>query len=902
MPKRTKKRSKGMSVYANLVASRRSKADARARRRAEYLATLPKNPIKRVLYRLNPKRVAKFWFSREGGKLFLKLAAVGTVIIAIFVAALFAYYRRELDAIRPSELAKKVQTTITTYVDRNGEVLWEDRGDGNYKQVIDSKEIGKVMKDATIAIEDKDFYKHGGVSFTGILRAGLNNVFGGGDTQGASTLTQQLIKNVFFSEDAAANRLNISRKVKEAILSIEVERMYNKDQILTLYLNEVPYGGRRNGVESASLTYFGKHAKDLNIAESALLAAIPKNPTHYNPYLLHLDPQRPKDLVGRQQYIIDLMLEQGYIKKEEAEEAKKYPILDSIKPELAATENIKAAHFVLEARAQLEAEFGKKLVREGGLLVKTSLDYRVQKIAEEAVAQNRKNITSNGADTTAVTSIDVPTGQVLAQVGSADFRDQAIDGQVNGATQNLPPGSSIKPFIYANLFKQREGTNYGAGSILTDVNIDSLYCKGNVSGKCKLQNFDGRFFGPLPIREALGNSRNPPAVEAMYIGGAEEAIQTVRDAGDIDYCGPNAFLSAAIGSGCTVHVDQHTNGFATLARQGVYKPVAYILEVKNAQGQLLKQWKDESKRVIDPQITFILSDILTDGQARSRVFGSNTPGMNVPGVKTATKTGTTDNEQGQARDGWMMSFSPRMANGVWVGRHDGKGLQRASNAATGNITRVIMERAHKEVFAKDGSWKEGDWFTKPSGVQSVNVNGKTDLYPSWYVKPPSAEGKKVMFDSVSKKKATNCTPERAKTELTVQVFEDPVTKNKTSVAPSGYDANADDDIHKCEDVKPFVSITRDSLGAKKYRITAAVTQGTHPLSSVEIAVDGQVISSQPAGATGNYTVEHTFTSGNHTISATVIDSVLYDASDTEPITVAAGGPGLPLGRRRGDEG
>lgn len=886
MAKRSR-RSKGVSVYANLVANRRSKADARARRKAEYLATLPKNPVKRFLYRLNPKRAVKFWFSRDGAKLALKLLAVGAVIIGIFVAALFAYYRKELDAFRPGELAKKVQTTVSHYTDRNGQPLWDDRGDGNYKLVIDSQDIPKVMKDATVAVEDEDFYKHGGVSFQGIFRAALNNLFGSGDTQGASTLTQQLIKNAFFSEDAAKNRLNISRKIKEIILSIEVERMYNKDQILTLYLNEVPYGGRRSGVESGAMAYFGKHTKDLNIAEAALLASIPKNPDYYDPYQLYLSPERPKDLLARQQYVIGQMREQGYITQQEADDAIKYPILDTIKPETAATEGMKAPHFIKEVQKQLQADFGRKLVSDGGLTIKTTLDSQVQDIAEKAVADNRKNLKNNGSDTMAMTSIDVPTGQVLAQVGSVDFNDQSIDGQFNAATSDKEPGSSIKPFMYANLFKQRQGTNYGAGSMLTDTNIDSLYCKGNISGSCTLRNANGQYFGPMTIRDALGNSRNPPAVEAMYIGGAEEAIQTTKDSGELGYCGGTAYLAAAIGSGCGVHVDQHANSFATLARQGVYKPVAYILEVKNSQGQVLKQWKDDAKRVLDPQITYILNDILSDQKARARVFGSNVPGMNIPGVKTATKTGTTDDGNNHAKDGWMMSYTPRLATGVWVGRHDGKALTAASNLVTGNVIRAVMERSHKEIFAKDGSWKEGDWFTKPSGIQSVAVNGKTDIYPSWYVKPANAEGQKVVFDSVSKKKATNCTPERAKVELLVQTFEDPVSKQKTVIAPTGYNANADDDVHKCDDVKPFVNVSKQSIGGNNYRIKASVSQGTHPLSSVDIAIDGQVISSQPVGAAGDYTVDYALTSGSHTISATVIDQALYDSSDTEgPFTVS----------------
>lgn len=244
MNKKSNRKASALNVYSNLVARHKNKRDARTRKKAEYLASLPKNPVKRFLYRMRPKELARFWFSREGLKTFLKLLAVGVVILAIFVGALFAFYRKELDTIRPDEIASRVQSTVTKYYDRNDVLLWEDKGEGNYKVVVESSEIPQVMKDATVAIEDKDFYKHPGISFSGILRAGLNNLFGSGSTQGASTLTQQLIKQIFFQEESEINRLDISRKIKEAILALEVERMYNKEQILTLYLNEVPYGGR----------------------------------------------------------------------------------------------------------------------------------------------------------------------------------------------------------------------------------------------------------------------------------------------------------------------------------------------------------------------------------------------------------------------------------------------------------------------------------------------------------------------------------------------------------------------------------------------------------------------------------------------------------------------------------
>lgn len=878
--KSNKPKGKALSLYANLAARRRSKVDAKARRKAEYLATLPKQPLKRLLYRLHPKRVIKFWFSKRGAITFLKLLGVGVVILAIFIAALFAYYRRELDQFSPEQLAKSVQTTVTKYYDRNNVLLWEDKGSDNYKIVVSSNDIATVMKQATISIEDKDFYKHGGISVTGIIRASLTNITGG-VVQGGSTLTQQLIKQVFFAQDSQTNRLDIGRKLKEAILAIEVERMYTKDQILNLYLNEVPYGGRRNGVESAAQTYFGVPAKQLNLAQAALIASIPQNPSYYNPYTL--TPQASRDLITRQRLVLDDMKEQGYITQQQADDAKKVPILDTIKPELSANEDMKAPWFVLAVRDQLRQQFGTKVVGEGGLTVKTTLDWRIEQRAEDAITTNFRYATAIGANNMALTAVDVPTGQVLAMVGSHDFND-AVVGQTNAAMSQLNPGSSIKPFIYSNLFKpQSNGVNWGAGSMLVDEQLKNQPGYGNLD----VQNYDGAYKGPLAIRSALGMSRNPPAIEAANIGGLDKAIQTAKDAGELGYCdGFDYGLTAAIGT-CAVTVAQHTNSYATLARNGVYKPEAFVLEVKNADGQTLTQWKDnQAKNVLDPQITYILDDILSDDNARSPVFGHGAAGFNVPGVKTATKTGTTDDGHGHAKDSWMLSYTPRMTVGIWTGRNDTGHLTALTSTGNQKVITDVQNYAHTQIFAKDGSWKAGDWFAKPAGVQTLTVNGKTDLFPSWYTKPKTADGEQIVFDQVSKKKATSCTPDRAKTTLTLQSITDPVTNKKTYTDTQGYDPNSDDDVHHCDDVHPFATVTADPTSGKTYQIGVTVNQGTFPLSSVSIQVDGQEIANQAVTSSGTINATYTFTSsGNHTISATVTDSGMYDGTASLQKTV-----------------
>ncbi len=889
-----------LQVYSNLSSRRKEKSDAKARRKAEYLSTLPKHPLKRLLYRMHPKRVAKYWFSRKGALMALKLAGVAVLLIAILFAGLVAYFRKDLDSIRPGELSKRVQTTVTRYLDRNGETLWEDKGGGDYKIVVDFNEISQPMKQATVALEDKDFYKHGGVSFTGTVRALFNNVGGSGGTQGGSTLTQQLVKKVFFSEEEANQRSGlsgVSRKIKEAILAVEIERMYSKDQILNLYLNEVPYGGPRNGVESAAQTYFGKHAKDLTLAEASLMAAIPQSPTTFNPY--NKDPEANKALLARQSLALDKLVEQGYVKAADADAAKKeFPdsatLQSKLQPENKEFATAIAPHFVLEVKRQLKAEFGDALVGKGGLTVKTTLSKKAQEDAEAAVAAGAKLLPGAGADNIALSSVDVDTAQVIAMVGSVDFNNDSINGQFNSAVNPIEPGSSAKLYDYANLFKERSGTNYGPGSILKDENIDDLYCAGNTSGKCQLRNYTGRFYGDVTIRQAFGSSLNIPAVKSVIIGGTENVVQTAKDMGNLHYCDNNTSpgLSLAIGGGCSGLQVEHTNAYATVARGGVYKPLAYVLEVKNAQGQTIKQWKDDAgKQAIDPQVAYMLEDALSDADARSLVFGAQgrSTGFVIPGgVKTATKTGTTDNGSGKSKDSWMMSFSPRVATGAWSGNHDGSAIGVSASNVVYRVINDYMAKVHPDVYESAGTWKPNDWFARPQGIQDLTVNGKKDIWPSWYKKPSNADGTKITFDKISRKKATNCTPARAKEDVLVQKVKDPVRNNERLVAPDGYDPNADDDKHQCSDTKPFVNDVQASrVSAGVYQLKATVTAGTNPLQSVEFTVNGNSVGSATASASGDYVLSYTATAnGAINVTATAVDAALYDGSLSKSISVS----------------
>lgn len=879
-------KSRKMSVYSNLAHKRRTKKDAEARKKAEYLASLPKHPVQRLLYRMHPKRFWAYWLSKRGALMALKITGVAVLMAVLFVGALFAYYRKDLDTIRPGELAKRVQTTVTKYYDRNGQLLWEDKGDGDYKLVVKGDDINKYAKQATVAIEDEDFYKHNGISLSGIFRSVVNNA-SGGSTQGGSTLSQQLVKQVFFADEAQKRGLDgVPRKIKEVILAIEVERMYNKEQILNLYLNESSYGGRRNGIESGAQTYFGKSSKDLTLPEAALLAAIPNRPSLFDPY--NIDGH--KALIARQHTVLSNMAKQGYITKAQAEEAKKYPILDNIKPISDQYKDIQAPHFVQYVRSQLEKELGKATVGRGGLTVKTTLDIRIQNKLEQSMTDmfNSSVPAYAGFSNGAATVEDTQTGQVVAMMGSRDF-DYPGYGQDNATLAYIQPGSTVKPLVYAQLFSNQGSNkaNYGSGSILSDDrSMNKIY-------GAELNNADRKYLGDINIRKALGLSRNVPAVKAMHIAGIEPTLQTIRSLGDTNYCTQGADAQAGLASaigGCGTRQIDHVNAFASLGRMGVYKPVSTMLEVKNSQGEVIKKYKDESKQVIDPQAAYILGDILSDDNARAGLYGRHFYGLYIPGVKTATKTGTSD-KGGKAKDIWTLSYNPALTMGVWLGNPDTRILKNGNSSLPAKIVGQVMEYANKEIYAKEGKWSPangGSWYTQPSGIQNI----KGELFPSWYNKNQGKSNDKLVFDKVSKKKATSCTPEAAKVQIDVQKFNDPITKRDVLIAPDGYDGSKDDDIHKCEDVKPAVgSINVTNESGNTYKISVSVVAGTHPLQQVDIRVGSTVVATLPVSSSGTYSTTYTFPNNDaQTITATVNDSAYYTATGSRSFS-AGGGSG-----------
>lgn len=906
----TTKSGNTIKVNRSLATKLKARRENLSRHKALRLAGLPKSRLKRFIYKLHPKRMYKYWFSREGAIMALKVTGIGIVGGFLLLVGLFAYYRKDLPNLRDIS-GKNIGGSIL-YYDKTGQnLLWEDV-DGVKRIPVGNDKIAQHLKDATVAIEDKDFFKHGGFDVRGIMRAGYNNAFSKGGRQGGSTITQQLVR---LTQPGVSKEQTYQRKIKELILSIELEREYTKQEILAGYLDAAPYGGIEYGAEAGAQNYFHKSAKDLTLAESTFLAAIPKAPYFYSPYSGGFDKDA---FIGRQHYILDRMVEYGMVKKDEAEEAKKVDIVATVKPRKPRYDGIKAPWFVLAAKEQLEEKFGDQSTRRGGWRVTTTLDMNLQNIAEEQVTKGMAQIRRQGGDSAAFVAEDVKTGHVVALVGGADFNNPEF-GQNNYARLRLPPGSSFKPYDYAALIEHNN--NFGAGSVLYDSQgpLEGYACtkKGlpppRGDGNC-LHDFDFRFPGPMTLRYALGGSRNVPAVKAMLITGVDKTIQTAeklmadpgKDGSDGYNCYQDDLLtkqaqcygSSAIGDGAYLRVDEHTHGFATLSRNGRNIPQTYILKIEDAQGKAIDQWKPtEGEQSIRPESAYIVTDMLSDPNAS--YFPAGRKPHRYKGWKFAMKTGTTND----AKDGWMTGYSTQYAAAVWVGYHTRRVEMRGTmEGMTQPIWQGWMNKAHDNLKAEDWS-KPGGIKTLPAyvvrthvGLGSVEPSPAADLFPAWYEQAKRANATKRTIDKVSKKIATDCTPPRAREEVT-DTAADAFSGDRFVSVGQGQTGDAPDDIHNCSDARPTISfIGAPSSCSGTCTFNVAIGQGTHALSSdqfpgtVNLIIDGNIV--QTTKVAGPSTVQFTISSpggGAQIVKAEVIDSVLYDATATT--TVNFGGSG-----------
>lgn len=612
----------------------------------------------------------------------------------VLMFGIFIWFSRDLP--EPGKLIEAQAANSTRIYDRADIPLYSVYEDVNRTYVTLDK-IPKDLGEATIAIEDKDFYENEGFSITGYIRGLIVDPILRRRVTGGSTITQQLVKNVLLTSERS-----IPRKVKELVLAIQVDKRYSKDEVLEMYLNDVPYGGTAIGVEAASETYFGKKVNELNLAESALLAGLPQSPSLYSPFAGN------KYYIGRAAQVLKNMREEKYITKEQEEKAlsevkkMKFTQRDSI--------SMKAPHFVIYVKQILASQFGEAAVETGGLSVKTTLDYELQKKAEDIVKEEIDKLKGYKVGNGAVIVADPKTGEILAMVGSKDYFDDKNDGNFNVSLANRQPGSSLKPVMYAAAFEK----GYSASTMIMDVTTD-FPTNDPEKPIYTPVNYDGKFRGPVQLRFALGNSLNIPAVKMLARVGISDVMEKGYEMG-LDNWEPtaqnlqNVGLSLVLG-GREVSLKDEVLAYSVFANKGVRRDPITILEVKDNKGKVLFKHKEKKgQRVLSEEIAFLISHILYDNNARSDVFGPNSL-LNIPGV--AVKTGTTD----EKRDNWTVGYTPGVVVGVWVGNNDNSPMNPAiSSGVTGAtpIWRRIMLEALKV--------KKTEELKKPDGVIAVQVD------------------------------------------------------------------------------------------------------------------------------------------------------------------------------------
>lgn len=616
-------------------------------------------------------------------------------LLILIGLGLFAFFLRSLPS--PKRLSEFPYPASTQIYDRNDKLLYEIHGEQN-RIPIELKDLSDHLIDATLAIEDEKFYQHKGFDLRGISRALISIVFER-DLQGGSTITQQLVKNALLSQERT-----LTRKFKEAVLTVLTEILYTKDEILEMYFNQIPYGGVSYGVEAAARRYFDKSAKDLNLAESALIAGLPAAPTNYSPFI------HPDNAKQRQKVVLNRMRQAGKIDQEAYDKFKDEKSTYA-KPET----QINAPHFVFYLKEMLIEKYGKKITHEGGLTVKTTLDLDIQNMAQEIVKEEIDKLKNASVSNGAVVVTEPKTGQILAMVGSKDYFAQDIDGQYNVTTAHRQPGSAIKPLNYVTGLATKKVT---PATIFADVPTcftggPKLYCP---------RNYDGLFHGAVQLRFALGNSFNVPAVRMLALNNIETFIASASAAG-LDSLGerdPSEFgLSLTLGGG-EVTMTEMATAFGTLANLGIRKDLNPILKVEDRNGEILEEFVNPAgKRVFPMEATYLVNHILLDNGARTAAFGSRSWLVIDDHPEVAVKTGTTNDK----RDNWTVGYTPGYATVVWVGNNDYSPMGWVASGITGAspIWNKIMTNLLKD--------KKQEWPTQPANVVGSTVCNLTGKKP-----------------------------------------------------------------------------------------------------------------------------------------------------------------------------
>ncbi|MBI4234870.1 penicillin-binding protein [Candidatus Peregrinibacteria bacterium] len=842
-----------------------------------------------------------------------------------------------------NDLENLTAAQSTQIFDRKGNLLYTIHGEEN-REYIEYAKITPALIDATVAIEDDTFWEHGGFDIWAIGKAGLNALFGIGAPRGGSTITQQYVKNTFLSSERS-----YVRKVKELILAIRLEKAYNKEEILGLYLNRIPYGNNAYGCEKASEVYFGKNCGELTLGESSILAALPQAPSRYNPYgdnkyshllkeftedeLFYRNIESEKDLLteeyirgligkyvdlnngkkiyiqGRTDLVLKRMHELSSITKEERQGA-----LDELqKTEFNNyREPIESPHFTLYVKQLLEERYGKDVVEQGGLKVYTTIDPTLQQYSEKIAAEyGASNATRFNANNVAIMTINTKTGEILTMVGSRDYFNEEIDGNVNVALRPRQPGSSFKPIVYAQAFYN----GYGPGSVVYDIPTKI--------GNDKPLDFDGKWRGQMTIRQALGQSRNIPAIKAYFLAGQQDPIINLAakmGIKSLDKAHSYGY-PLALGAG-EVPLIEMVTAYGTFANSGKKPELTAILKVENANGDILEEWKQkEFEEVIDPQIAFLINSILSD---QSVSIG---PRLFIPDQVNAAKTGTSTKENKKTAgtsavrpsDGWTIGYTPTIVTGVWIGNTDGSGMNfNADGYDSGApIFNAVMSKAL--------SGKAAEPFPEPKGIEHIEI-GKasgllpssltpksmivTEVFPSFSV-PTEVENIffEVKIDKISGLLATEYTPQDAIETVVYQNYQDIADMlNWTNEVKAYYKDNSEtfeegmvrigtppaeyDNIHTPETAANAPAITITAPAPQAILSTGNITievdlKAKNGIAEVEFYLDDQKeFSSKTSPYKGHINISKFLKPGSkHLIVAKIIDSLGYSAQSAIEIKI-----------------
>ena len=798
------------------------------------------------------------------------------VWLIVFFLLLFIWFAKDLPT--PGKIKATTSGQDVQIFDRNGQQIYAMNG-AVKRFDLASTDIPDNIKQATVAAEDHDFYHHFGIDFKGMARAVINDLFIHKGLQGGSTITQQYVKNALLSPQRT-----FSRKIKEAILSLEIEAMYSKEQILTMYLNEIPYGSNAYGIEAASQTFFNKHAKDLDLAEAATLAAIPQLPSYYSPYGSH-----PNERMARISYVLDSMVNLGYITKDQAVAAKTEAKALKFSPPHTF---ISAPHFVMYVRDELVKKYGEQMVESGGLKVTTTLDLGKQKLAEDAVTQAMKKLNGINASNASLVSMDPKTGQILAMVGSADYFNDKIDGQVNVADSLRQPGSSFKPVVYATLLQGQ----YSPSSTLWDVPT-------NFNGY-QPQDYDGSTRGPVSVRMALDGSLNIPAVKALYLAGITKTLQNAHNMGITSMNDPDRYGLSLVLGGAEVKLVDLTTAYGVFANQGSLAPTTDILKVEDSHGKVLDQYTDKThKNVLDPQVAYEIASILSDNNARSYIFGSNSA-LYINGRNAGAKTGTTTDY----RDAWTVGFTPSLVTGVWVGNNDNSAMKAGSEGAM-----AAAPIWHQYMVAALGNTPNEE-FVRPSGIQDITVDKLsnklptaaspetvTDIFAEWQApKTQDDIHSYVRMDKATGKIATGECPDAFTqkyfvTNLHSEVPSNPAWETPVIAAAATYGINlmppTGDKACSSNGNRFSVKITTpddEQTVGSSFNVKVTVKS---KVVRVELAVDGRNIGADTASPY-TFTVKD-LTTGRHKITAVALNSKESASSNSININVVNGATPTP---------